>query len=399
MFAEAEADPSLSKEAFKPIEARLRVALLNAQYQRLQKAEKSLLVVVAGIDGAGKGATVNLLNEWMDPRHIKTLAYGPPEGEELERPWLWRYWKDLPAKGSTGIVFGSWYAQLLRETSRKRPNQDTIEALSAAIRRFEAMLTAEGCRSSNCGSTCPPTRKGARRAPSEQPRDPWQVAPADLKVFKKYNRLRNGGQIVINHTDCGHAPWVVIPSADEQMRAARTAEAVLAAMRQRSVPRIPPGFVAHSGPARIVDRLGQLDYEARIDREDYESELGLLQGRLARAARSKKFQDRSLVLVFEGQDAAGKGGAIRRVTHALDARQFDITPVAAPNSYELSRPYLWRFWRQLPRRGRIAIFDRSWYGRVLVERVEKLARPPTGVAPMPRSTTSRNNCRAAARWC
>ena len=128
-------------------------------------------MVVAGIDGAGKGATVNLLNEWMDPRHIKTLAYGPPEGEELERPWLWRYWKDLPAKGSTGIVFGSWYAQLLRETSRKRPNQDTIEALSAAIRRFEAMLTAEGCRSSNCGSTCPPTRKGARRAPSEQPRD------------------------------------------------------------------------------------------------------------------------------------------------------------------------------------------------------------------------------------
>ena len=121
-------------------------------------------MVVAGIDGAGKGATVNLLNEWMDPRHIKTLAYGPPEGEELERPWLWRYWKDLPAKGSTGIVFGSWYAQLLRETSRKRPNQDTIEALSAAIRRFEAMLTAEGCRSSNCGSTCPPTRK--RRAPS-----------------------------------------------------------------------------------------------------------------------------------------------------------------------------------------------------------------------------------------
>ena len=139
----------------------------------------------------------------------------------------------------------------------------------------------------------------ARAELLSSPETSWQVAPADLKVFKKYNRLRNGGQIVINHTDCGHAPWVVIPSADEQMRAARTAEAVLAAMRQRSVPRIPPGFVAHSGPARIVDRLGQLDYEARIDREDYESELGLLQGRLARAARSKKFQDRSLVLVFE----------------------------------------------------------------------------------------------------
>ena len=237
-----------------------------------------------------------------------------------------------------------------------------------------------------------------RRAPSalSSPETSWQVAPADLKVFKKYNRLRNGGQIVINHTDCGHAPWVVIPSADEQMRAART-EAVLAAMRQRSVPRIPPGFVAHSGPARIVDRLGQLDYEARIDREDYESELGLLQGRLA----APRVRRNSRTARWCWCSKARTPPARRRdprVTHALDARQFDITPVAAPNSYELSRPYLWRFWRQLPRRGRIAIFDRSWYGRVLVERVEKLARP-TGVAPMPRSTTSRNNCRAAARWC
>ena len=163
MFAEAEADPSLSKEAFKPIEARLRVALLNAQYQRLQKAEKSLLVVVAGIDGAGKGATVNLLNEWMDPRHIKTLAYGPPEGEELERPWLWRYWKDLPAKGSTGIVFGSWYAQLLRETSRKRLRTPSkpCPPPSAASR---PCWPPRACRSSSCGSTCPPRRR--RRAPS-----------------------------------------------------------------------------------------------------------------------------------------------------------------------------------------------------------------------------------------
>ena len=373
MFAEAEADPSLSKEAFKPIEARLRVALLNAQYQRLQKAEKSLLVVVAGIDGAGKGATVNLLNEWMDPRHIKTLAYGPPEGEELERPWLWRYWKDLPAKGSTGIVFGSWYAQLLRETSRKRPNQDTIEALSAAIRRFEAMLTAEGCRSSNCGSTCPPTRKGARRALLSSPETSWQVAPADLKVFKKYNRLRNGGQIVINHTDCGHAPWVVIPSADEQMRAARTAEpcwppcasAACRASRPASW-RIRGLRASSTGSASSTTRPAST---ARTTSPNSACcRAGWPAPRVRRNSRTARW------CWCSNQDAAGKGGAIRRVTHALDARQFDITPVAAPNSYELSRPYLWRFWRQLPRRGRIAIFDRSWYGRVLVERVE--AGPP-----------------------
>ncbi len=376
MFAEAEADPTLSKDEFKALEERLRVALLNAQYERLRQADKSLLVVVAGIDGAGKGATINLLNEWMDPRHIRTLAYGPREGEELERPPLWRYWRDLPPKGSTGIVFGSWYAPLIIEASRKKPKPDAIEAHAAAIMRFEAMLAAEGVQIIKLWFhlSAKAQRERAQRLLAS-PETAWQVSPVDLKVNKRFDRIRSGGHVVLNHTDSGYAPWVVIPSADENMRAARTAEAVLAALRRRGVPRIPPAFVAHSHSTRIVDRLGKLDYDAEVDKADYDSELGLLQGRLARAARSPRFNNRSLVLLFEGQDAAGKGGAIRRVTHALDARQFDITPIAAPTTEELARPYLWRFWRRIPRHGRIAIFDRSWYGRVLVERVEKLIPP------------------------
>lgn len=376
MFAEAEADPTLSKDEFKALETRLRIGLLNAQYERLRQAEKTLLVVVAGIDGAGKGATINMLNEWMDPRHIRTLAYGPREGDELDRPPLWRYWRDLPPKGSTGIVFGSWYTPLVIEAVRKKPNADAIEAHAAAIMRFETMLAAEGVQIVKLWFhlSAKAQKERAQRLLAS-PETSWQVSPIDMKVNKRFDRIRSGAHVVLNHTDCGHAPWVVIPSADENMRTARTAEAVLTALRRRGVPRLPPAFVAHSSTTRIVDRLGKLDYDAKVDKEDYESELGLLQGRLALAARSDKFKDRSLILVFEGQDAAGKGGAIRRVTHALDARQFDITPVSAPSSEELARPYLWRFWRRIPRHGRIAIFDRSWYGRVLVERVEKLIPP------------------------
>lgn len=376
MFAEAEADPTLSKDEFKALEERLRVALLNAQYDRLRKAEKTLLVVVAGIDGAGKGATVNMLNEWMDPRHIRTLAYGPREGDELDRPPLWRYWRDLPPKGSTGIVFGSWYTPLVIEAVRKKPNADAIEAHSAAIMRFETMLASEGVQIVKLWFHLSARAQKARaQRLLASPETAWQVNPVDLKVNKRFDRIRSGANVVLNHTDCGHAPWVVIPSADENLRTVRTAEAVLTALRRRGVPRLPPAFVAHSSPTRVVDRLGKLDYDAKVDKDDYESELGLLQGRLACAARSDKFKDRSLILVFEGQDAAGKGGAIRRVTHALDARQFDITPVSAPSTEEVARPYLWRFWRRVPRHGRIAIFDRSWYGRVLVERVEKLIAP------------------------
>lgn len=153
-----------------------------------------------------------------------------------------------------------------------------------------------------------------------------------------------------------------------------TAQTVLQALQHRPpVPKpqvfTPPGIARRRSP----DRLSQLDYSVKLDKDDYESELGLLQGQLARAVRSDAFRERSLILAFEGQDAAGKGGAIRRVTHALDLRQVDIHPISAPTPDELMHPYLWRFWRRLPRQGRIAIFDRSWYGRVLVERVEGFA--------------------------
>jgi len=377
MFDEAQSDPTLSKDAYQALEARLRVALLKAQYSRLERADRALLVVVAGIDGAGKGAAINLLNEWMDPRHIKTMAFGPPEADELERPPMWRYWNALPAKGRTGIVFGSWYVPLLREAARKQPRQRRIEAHAEAIRRFEAVLAAEGVQIVKLWYHLSAQAQADRtRRLLSSPETAWQVTPADRKVQKKYRRLCDAGRVAISLTDDAHAPWTIIPSADERLRAVRGSEAVLAALRRRSGPRVAAWLAGPPPkPARPALRLDQIDYRARLDKDDYESALGLLQGRLAKAVRSDAFRQRSLVLVFEGQDAAGKGGTIRRVTHALDARQYDINPISVPAPYELARPYLWRFWRRLPRLGRIAIFDRSWYGRVLVERVEGLARP------------------------
>ena len=105
----------------------------------------------------------------------------------------------------------------------------------------------------------------------------------------------------------------------------------------------------------------------------YQPQLEALQGHLNLLMRQPEFERRSLVLVFEGMDAAGKGGAIRRITHALDARYYRVHPVAAPSEHERRYPWLWRFWRDAPRDGRVALFDRSWYGRVLVERVEGFA--------------------------
>jgi polyphosphate kinase 2 (PPK2 family) len=196
-------------------------------------------------------------------------------------------------------------------------------------------------------------------------------------VATRFKRLRRAAQRVIEATDSGHAPWTIIPAADENTRMVRTGQAVLTALQRKSV-RVPAVHDPAELPKlkRPSNPLAKLDFTAELSKDDYETALLHWQNHLANLVRSQRFRDKhALMVVFEGSDAAGKGGAIRRITQAIDARQYDIMPVAAPKPFELERPYLWRFWRHVPRLGRISIFDRSWYGRVLVERVENLVPP------------------------
>ncbi len=375
MFTIAETDPALTKDQAKPIEARLRTALLKAQYKRLQQNGRALLVVIAGMDGCGKGAAVSLLNEWMDARHIRTLAFGEPSAEERAQPFFWRYWRRLPPRGRTGIVFGSWYKPLLAEAARKSPNLRKLSALAQEIRRFEETLNDNGVQIVKLWFHL--SREAQARRTDQLLADPdtaWQVMPEDIKVRKKFDRLRKAGELAIRLSNDPSRPWQIVPAADPLMRAACTGKAVLAALR--TAPARPPALPAAPGGAPVPTVLQDLDYSLSLPQSvDYDRELARLQARLAQLTRHDKFRKLPLVLVFEGQDAAGKGGAIRRITHALDARQFHALPIGAPNQYEQAFPYLWRFWQNLPLPGAIAIFDRSWYGRVLVERVEKLCTP------------------------
>lgn len=377
LFDAAESDPRLAREQAKPLEAKLRTALLKTQYERVQKADRSLLIVVAGIPGAGKGAAVSLLNEWMDARHIRTMAFDAPSPQEKEYPYFWRYWQRLPAQGNIGIVFGSWYQPLFVEAARKKPDHAVIRAHAEAIRHFEAMLVREGVQIVKLWYHM--SRDAQMRRTDEllaNPDTAWQAAPEDIKVRKKFARLRDAAALGISLTEADHAPWRIIPSADESLRAITTGQAVLSALRRNL--RVQSDTFAGTATAptsRPPIRLENLDYNAALDNHEYEERLAKWQARLANLARSKKFEKLPVILVFEGQDAAGKGGTIRRVTHTLDARQFHAIPISAPTPEELAHPYLWRFWRCLPKPGEVTIFDRSWYGRVLVERVEKYAKP------------------------
>ena len=376
MFDEAEKDPTLTDEAFARLEEPLRIQLLKEQYRHLKLKDRALVIVVAGIDGAGKGETVNLLNEWLDPRHVRTLAFNEPTQEEKSYPLMRRLWQSLPPKGSVGIMFGAVYMPILKELAKKKVDPDKLEAMISTVRKFEDTLVANDVQIIKLWFHL---SREAQRARIElllaNPSTAWQVDKNDEKVFKHFDRVRQAGQRIIEATDAVHVPWSIIPSADKNMRIFRTAQSVLNAFQQRSI-QVPPSHDPSSPNkrSRARHRLDKLDYEASVSKENYDQELMQWQNRLSTAVREKSFKKKSLVLVFEGQDAAGKGGAIRRITRALDARQYQTVSVTAPRPFEMDRPYLWRFWRKVPKQGRIAIFDRSWYGRVLVERVEGYAK-------------------------
>lgn len=374
MFQEAESDPSLSQAAFKNIETRLRVQLVNAQYKHINLQDRALLILIAGIDGAGKGDTINMLNEWMDPRHIHTVAFPTAKKKDTTYPAARKFWMDLPKKGEIGIVFGSGYTALFEEAAKKKIDADTLENHILFVRRFEANLAANGIQILKLWFHL---SRDAQKQHIEQrlanPSTSWQIDKNDLRAQKKFKSLRRAGQLIIEATDTPYAPWTIIPSADPQLRNTRTAQTILQALKSplAKVPTFHDPAVS-SVIARTRNPLDKLDYGKTVNKADYDAQILEWQNRLALAIRDKKFKQRSLALVFEGPDAAGKGGTIRRITRAIDARQFNIMPVAAPKANELAHPYLWRFWRNVPGRGRVSIFDRSWYGRVLVERVEKL---------------------------
>jgi polyphosphate kinase 2 (PPK2 family) len=191
----------------------------------------------------------------------------------------------------------------------------------------------------------------------------------------------------IRHTSTDHAPWQIVEGEDERYRSVAVGTALRDAIRRalervpghpRSSPRKSARAGKGLGPAldrieRDFNVLDTLDMTQQLDPKRFDEALERQQGRLNLLQRKALANGISTILVFEGWDAAGKGGAIRRITGALDARDYQVIPISAPTDEEKARHYLWRFWRHLSRAGRITIFDRSWYGRVLVERVEGFA--------------------------
>jgi polyphosphate:AMP phosphotransferase len=327
------------------------------------------------VDGGGKGETVNVLHTWMDARFLQTRAFDALSDEEKERPDFWRYWMALPPKGRIGIFFGSWYTDPIVNRAHRLIKQAEMDSALARINTFEKELVDDGALIVKLWfHLSRKAQKERLESLASHRATRWRVTPLDWKNFKLYHRFRRVSERVLRETSTSPAPWFIIEGVDHHYRTLAAAEYLHNALRSRlgspSPARANSPAIRVRNPVTILDKL---DLSLSLGKKQYERDLEKYQGRLNNLVRKAKKHKQSTVLVFEGWDAAGKGSAIRRITGPLDARDYQVIPIAAPTDEEKAHHYLWRFWRHLPRAGRVTIFDRSWYGRVLVERVEGFA--------------------------
>lgn len=382
MFEAAELGRETSREDYKKQEPRLRAQLLEIQ-QRLRAAPFPVIVLFAGVDGAGKGETINLLNAWLDPRWLVTRAFAAPSDEEQERPEYWRYWLNLPPRGRIGFYLSSWYSRPVLDRVYKRLGASGFEDRLNRIVEFERTLADDGALILKFWMHL--DRKGQERRLRKLESDPltrWRVTKLEWKHWRMYDRFIDAAERAIRQTSRAEAPWVIVEGADHNYRSLTVGTAIRDAIRQRLDAQAPAAKPASAAvavrkaaatTATAETILGHLDMTLKVPKAHAAEQIERRQGRLNRLQLKAAAAGVSTVLVFEGWDAAGKGGAIRRVTGALDARNYQVIPIAAPTDEERAHHYLWRFWRHLSRAGRVTIFDRSWYGRVLVERVEGFA--------------------------
>ncbi len=403
--------PKISRAHFDRVAKTLRTQLLGLQDQ-LKSEDFPVLLLFAGSEIAGKSESLNLITEWLDPRWIITRAYGPPTDEESQRPDYWRYWRDLPPNGQIGLFVGSWYHHPVHALAGGDIGRRKFHAELDEVRAFEQTLADSGALLLKFWLHL--DKKALKKRMTELENDEataWRISKTDWKHLKQHGKLHKAHVRAVAYTQAEDRAWISIDAADpraraltilttlrdslarhiKQRRARRakleTLKAAKDAARREQLSRIaaslktlekssdapaPPRAAAKS---RRGAALARLDLSKRLGDDDYEDRLQQGRADLGRLFRRLHFEGKSAVILFEGPDAAGKGGAIRRLTGAMDARDFRVIQIAAPSEEERAHHYLWRFWKHVPKAGRITLFDRSWYGRVLVERVEGFAQP------------------------
>ena len=354
-----------------------------AALQRVARA-KGLPVMVAfeGWGASGKGTMISRLIQPLDPRGFKVFTIQAENEEEHMHPFLWRFWTKTPAKGRMHIFDRSWYRRVITEQMDAPMDQKRLDAAYQQILSFEEQLSADGTLIIKFFLHISADEQEKRLKKLERSSETkWRVTKADWKHFKQYKAYLPMYDHMLEQTDMSWAPWHVIEATDREYAAVKVMTIVAGMIEERlneENEKESRSYMAERAQEELPGTeetmrttvLDGVDVSLTMTKEDYKKRLSVLQKELTRLQNEMYLKRIPVVVALEGWDAAGKGGAIKRLTEPLDPRGYEVVPTAAPNDIEKAHHYLWRFWRAMPKDGHMTIFDRTWYGRVMVERIE-----------------------------
>ena len=358
----------------KELKARLETARekLFEQQMLIKEHKLPVIVLMEGWGTAGKGSTIGQVIGNIDPRFFKVVSFDKRTEEEVRKPFLYRYFAKIPEAGKFVFLDSGWMDEVTKECLHDELSPKEYEMRMDSIRRFERQLTDNGYLVMKFFLHI--SEKEQKKRIDNLLADidtSWRVGDNDKWQNKHYGKCLNTFDSYLEATNTPSAPWYVIDAKSKKWAELQVLETLTEGIDialQNSALAVP--LLQNVFPLVKMPKLADISLEATIDDKEYKEELDRLQSHL-RELHNRLYRKRvPVVIAYEGWDAAGKGGNIKRITQALDPRGFEVNPIASPEPHEKARHYLWRFWTRLPKTGHIAIFDRSWYGRVMVERLE-----------------------------
>jgi AMP-polyphosphate phosphotransferase len=372
----------LTREVPKPEYKRLK-AEADLKLAALQRQAKALgipsIVVFEGWSAAGKGTLINEMILPLDPRGFSVYSTRDPTEEDSHYPFLWRFWKRTPTRGRLAIFDRSWNRRVVADRVVGLMKGESLRQSFDDIRSFERQLSDEGMVIVKCFLHISKGEQTRRfEALRASPATAWRVTKEDLWQHERYNEYLEATEHMLTETDADYAPWTIVEAHDRRFATLKIFNTVISALergvataeQKTETPALPARAPVSPGSIFKTSALDHVDLSKSLTVEEYTARLKKSQAELRELEHEIYLRRIPVVVAYEGWDAAGKGGNIRRLTQNLDPRGYEVVPIAAPNDIEKAHHYLWRFWAQMPKAGHITIFDRTWYGRVLVERVE-----------------------------
>lgn len=381
MLEQIDLTRKLDKEEYKK-----RIGQLKPRLSRLQRECRELgipvMIVFEGFGAAGKGVQIGKLISALDPRGFQVHAIDGESPEEQMRPFLWRFWIKTPAKGRIAIFDRSWYRRVLVDRFDGLTTEAELAFAYEEINSFERQLTDGGyslIKLFLCISQQEQEKRFRKLEESES--SAWRVSQGDWRRNRAYDRYKEMNEEMLQKTDTDYAPWTIVEATDREFATVKIYSAVIQKLEEKiqdvreqkegaAQPAVEEAAISLEDEALKTSSLHSVDLSLSYTREEYQKKLSKLQHRLQELQGELYLRKIPVILGFEGWDAGGKGGAIKRLTAKMDPRGYQVNPTASPNDLEKAHHYLWRFWNHVPKKGHIAIFDRTWYGRVMVERIE-----------------------------